>query len=82
MEAASNINKIGRIDEGERSPQTGMATVRLPEEEISLPERPWDKYSETSKGDHHRLVKALFKQLEIKDMRTANHCKAVAYYSE
>lgn len=50
--------------------------------EILLPERLWDKYSAQCMTSHHRLVKGIFKQIEIKDMNTANHSWAVAYYSE
>lgn len=66
--------------------QPGTATHNgLPPEmegEIILPEKLWDKYSKRSASAHHRLVKAIYKQIEVKDMRTANHCRAVSYYSE
>lgn len=50
--------------------------------EIVLPENLWDKYSEKNTTSHQLLVKAIFKQIEIKDMNTASHSRAVAYYSE
>ena len=59
-----------------------MKTALEKETEIVLPENLWDKYSEKSTNAHHRLVEAIFKQIEIKDINTANHCRAVAYYSE
>lgn len=52
------------------------------EPEIVLPERIWDKSSKTNDSMHRQLIQALSKQIEIKDMRTASHCKAVRYYSE
>lgn len=61
---------------------TALTIKKKPEPEIVLPEKLWDKYSKRSITAHHQLVKAIYKLIEIKDMRTANHCRAVAYYSE
>lgn len=53
-----------------------------PNPEIILPEKLWDKYSKNNSSAHHQLVKAIYKMIEVKHMQTANHCRAVAYYSE
>lgn len=80
------IGKTGAsmADTGERADMscTGTNRAKGDQAEIILPERLWDKYSANSANTHHELVKAIFKQIELKDMNTANHSRAVAYYSE
>lgn len=40
----------------------------------------WQKFGESDIRPQHDLVKALYRMIEIKDMKTATHCKAVAKY--
>jgi putative nucleotidyltransferase with HDIG domain len=41
----------------------------------------WSKFGEAGQRPQHDLNKALYRIIEIKDMKTATHCKAVARYS-
>ena len=49
---------------------------------IRVPAAYWEKYGKTNVHPQKELVRALYKLIEIKDMKTANHCKAVAHYAK
>ena len=46
-------------------------------------DNPWNKFNNAGneKACGEKTVRGLYKMIEIKDMKTATHCKAVAYYS-
>lgn len=42
---------------------------------------PWQKYGGKKAKQDHQIVKALYRMIELKDAKTASHCKGVAFYS-